>query len=274
MNSADIQIIKPGTVHIEYGPVSAVISAFRGTTALTDECIQSVNRIKELLQELSLNMKLLRTPLAALAADELPSLPGRMIQAVSLTGDGTMTPLAAVAGTLSDLTADWLIGEGATRVTVNNGGDIAVRLKENKNLRIGVSRSLYQGAMEILEIEAGDGIGGVATSGLGGRSLTRGIADSVTVAAESCRTADAFATYLANSTFVSCPEVATAVAEELEPGTDIPGLRVVRRVGRLRDSVVSQAFDQLSRAAEEALKNNHIRKVYASIQGRKIELTA
>ena len=92
------------------------------------------------------------------------------------------------------------------------------------------------------------GVEGVATSGLGGRSLTKGVASAVTCLAASCSLADAAATAVANAAYVDDPSVERCPAEELDPLTDIRGHVVVKKVGRL-----SQA------AAQEALKNGLLR---------------
>ena len=121
-----------------------------------------------------------------------------MAESVLATGEPTLTPMAAVAGTVADAMADWLFARGADLVAVNNGGDVALRLGEGRSIRMGILPDLNGRVTEIVEIRAEDGIGGVCTSGLGGRSLTRGIAGGVTVFSRRCALADACATHIAN----------------------------------------------------------------------------
>ena len=59
-----------------------------------------------------------------------------MWAAVSMIGDSDLTPMAAVAGTIADATADFLVESGLTRVIVNNGGDVAVRLTKGETVSV------------------------------------------------------------------------------------------------------------------------------------------
>ena len=82
-----------------------------------------------------------------------------------------MTPMAAVAGAIADLTVEALEGWGATKAFANNGGDIAIKLTPEESTCIGIVSCLANGKISHkLTLTGRDGIGGVATSGLGGRS--------------------------------------------------------------------------------------------------------
>ena len=94
-------------------------------------------------------------------------------------------------------------------------------------------------------LATGDGIGGIATSGLGGRSFTCGIMESVTVLAKSCAVADAFATSLANGSYIDSPAVVRGLARLIDPDTDIPDLMVTESVGRLTPQEVHQSMQQV-----------------------------
>lgn len=73
------------------------------------------------------------------------------------------------------------------RAVANNGGDIAVRLADGQNLKLGVVYDLAAGTVSrTVCLTNRSGVGGVATSGLGGRSLTTGIASGVTVFSARC----------------------------------------------------------------------------------------
>jgi ApbE superfamily uncharacterized protein (UPF0280 family) len=61
-----------------------------------------------------------------------------MLESVRAVGDARLTPMAAVAGTIADGVADFLFSRGMTKVIVNNGGDIAVRLKAPNAVRVGL----------------------------------------------------------------------------------------------------------------------------------------
>jgi hypothetical protein len=108
----------------------------------------------------------------------------------------------------------------------------------------------------------------VATSGLGGRSLTRGIADAAAVVAADACLADAAATAVANASYVADPAVIREPAEALDPHTDIPGMPVTRRVGVLPDGLLSRALAQAIRRAEELVAREVIFGAFVSVQGR------
>ncbi len=74
---------------------------------------------------------------------------------------------------------------------------------------------------------------GVTTSGVGGRSLTRGIASAVTVLAANASVADAAATAIANACFVEDDRIIQVPAEKIDPNTDLTGIRVTTEVGPL-----------------------------------------
>jgi ApbE superfamily uncharacterized protein (UPF0280 family) len=73
------------------------------------------------------------------------------------------------------------------RAFVNDGGDIAILAGEGHTLDIGVAGEFSRGGVPLLNgrlrLDAGAGIGGIATSGARGRSFSLGIADSVTALA-------------------------------------------------------------------------------------------
>ena len=140
--------------------------------------------------------------------------------------------MAAVAGTFSDLVKEAALAAGAKRVIVNNGGDIALKVERGgRPFKVGLSSDLKSGSLRgIIPVDSGMGVGGVATSGLGGRSLTKGVASAVTCLAASC--------FLATPRprpwpCRKCddPSVERRPAEELDPLTDIKGHLVVKNVG-------------------------------------------
>lgn len=107
-------------------------------------------------------------------------------------------PMAAVAGTISELSMKFLVKKGAKYAIVENGGDIA--LKTNKNIVMG----LYAGTSSLsgkigFKIKHDKTPMGICTSsGTVGHSISFGRADSVTVFADQASIADALATSIAN----------------------------------------------------------------------------
>ena len=98
-----------------------------------------------------------------------------------------VTPMAAVAGSVADeVLAAMTAGRRLTRAYVNNGGDIAVHLGPGTSFSPGVVNDPDRPGLDERIVLGADGPArGMATSGWRGRSLSFGIADAVTVLAES-----------------------------------------------------------------------------------------
>jgi ApbE superfamily uncharacterized protein (UPF0280 family) len=183
-----------------------------------------------------------------LSADDIAQ---KMLMSVRAVGDTDLTPMAAVAGTLADTVAQWLYDQGMTRVIVDNGGDIAVRLRSGEHVTVGVRPDLR--SLEIchtLRLNATSASWGVTTSGFGGRSFTRGIASAVTAVGQTASAADAAATAIANACYIEDERIIQTPAEQLDPNTDLVGLPVTVRVGALEAEKYRQAIESALRKAE------------------------
>lgn len=107
-------------------------------------------------------------------------------------------PMAAVAGTISQLSMGYLLEKGAKYVIADNGGDVA--LKTDRDVVVG----LYAGESSLsgkigFKIKHGKTPMGVCTSsGTVGHSISFGRSDSVTVFADEASIADALATSIGN----------------------------------------------------------------------------
>ncbi|NYB51174.1 MAG: UPF0280 family protein [Methanobacteriaceae archaeon] len=136
-----------------------------------------------------------QTSLEPVKIIEAPLIVELMAKAANIAGVG---PMAAVAGTISQLSMNYLLKQGAKHVIVDNGGDIA--LKTDKNVIIG----LYAGESSLsgkigFRIKQKNTPAGICTSsGTVGHSISFGRADSVTVFADEASIADALATAIAN----------------------------------------------------------------------------
>ena len=183
----------------------------------------------------------------------LGPIPRTMVESVMATGEKDLTPMAAVAGSIADAVADWLFTRGMSRVIVNNGGDIAIRLAENETARVGIRTRIDNSSIsQMVELTGIDYPSwGINTSGLGGRSLTRGIASAVTAFARNSSLADAAATSIANACFVRDDAIVQAPAQMVDPHTDIPGVLVTIKVGKLKKGNVLQAMKKALIRAEQ-----------------------
>ena len=183
------------------------------------------------------SLTLLRRPI-----QEWPAVDGpvarRMLAACTPFADLFVTPMAAVAGAVADeLLAHMTAAARLERAFVNDGGDIAILVSEGHALEVGVAGEFSRGDVPVLNgrlrLEAGSGIGGIATSGARGRSFSLGIADSVTVLAGDAATADIAATLVANAVDIDSPAVKRRPARDLDPDSDLGDSLVTVAVGAL-----------------------------------------
>jgi len=182
----------------------------------------------------------------------LAPIPRAMVESVMATGEKDLTPMAAVAGSIADAVADWLFNRKMSRVIVNNGGDIAIRLAENETASVGIRTDITtQVISHVVELSSRHSCWGVNTSGLGGRSLTRGIASAVTAFARTSSLADAAATAIANACFARDDAIVQVMAHNIDPLTDIRGIPVTVKVGKLKKTSVIHAMNKALNKAEQ-----------------------
>jgi len=270
-------IIRDGLVLVDFGPVTMTLEAEIKREPFTEAAVSGAKKVLESFDDLVSFIDVIRTPLGRMNClpQNVPFVCKQMIESVSSLEEGDFTPMAAVAGTLSDLAADAMAACGADYAVANNGGDIALYLPESmeRTFRIGLISDISTGrTTHRLEISPSSPIHGIATSGLGGRSLTRGIASAVTVMAGSGSMADAAATAIANACFCQDPAIEQCPAEEIDYWTDIPGLTVTRSVGRLDDKNVKSALDAGLIRAEELINKGLILGAVLFVQGRMAKL--
>ncbi|MEY8387556.1 hypothetical protein AALC17_09725 [Oscillospiraceae bacterium 38-13] len=268
--SEHLHTLPDGRVFVDYGPASMVITARRQGAPWPELAAAVFPLVEEALAEIARALPVLRRPPDAAAASRLEGLPRVMAEAVLSVGEETLTPMAAVAGTVADAAADWIFARGADLVAVNNGGDVALRLGPGQELRMGILPELEGGVSQVITLRAEDGVGGVCTSGLGGRSLTRGIARAVTVFARRCALADACATHIANCSYVPSPRVHTCLAGDVEPESDIAALRIVQAVEPLLEEEIRQGLRQVRQEALRQCEKGNLLFAAADVQGSRI----
>lgn len=234
----------PGKVMVDYGPVSMVIEAGREGRPMTGAALKGAETAVLQLELLSGCLDRARVLAREAMEDQSnPYVLNRMIEVSRLTGEPDITPMAAVAGAFSDLVLEAVVREGATRVIVNNGGDIALHMEPGASLRVGIVTDLASGKItHYVDLKEEYGLGGIATSGFGGRSFTKGIASAVVVLARTAAQADACATMVANAVSADHPGIKSRPAEMLDPLTDIKGQLVTVAVGKLDRQTIEGAI--------------------------------
>ena len=249
-----------GRYYLDYGPVQMTIAAFANGQPMHEEILQTERYVHELLAELTVFLDVAKRLLTAQDSErDLPGILKSMLAAVKAAGDTTLTPMAAVAGTFADAVADFLVKKNATWVIVNNGGDIALRLAAGDRAVVGLQSELdKRNCSHTFSIDGTSNCRGIATSGLGGRGFTRGIASAVTVLAESSSLADACATSIANWTTVDDPAVIRLPAGALDPQSDIKEQMITVECSTLRTGAYLKAFQGGVKRAGELLQEGTI----------------
>ncbi|WMS44042.1 UPF0280 family protein [Acuticoccus sp. MNP-M23] len=247
MERASAHRLADGRLHLSHGPIDLVISAEGAADAVTVAEAAATARFATILAELAAELPALRTA-GGIGASPVGA---RMTRAVA-PHTAFVTPMAAVAGAVADEVLVAMIAAAPlTRAIVNNGGDIALHLAPGTkaDARIALGDGSTAGH---IAISAGDGIGGIATSGRHGRSLSLGIADSVTVLAPRAAEADAAATLIANAVDLpGSPAIIRTPANLLDPDSDLGTRPVTTAVGPLSRAEVAEALERGASAARE-----------------------
>ena len=242
-------------LHLQDGPIDLVVEARGAADAVRAAYEAAARRFTGLLDELCAELPELR----AAAEPERTLLVGvvarRMHAAVApYVADDFITPMAAVAGAVAEEILGAMLNAAALdRAYVNNGGDIALHLGEGEHFSVGLmDRPDRDGVMRTIRVDADDPARGIATSGRHGRSFSLGIADAVTVLAETASQADAAATIIANAVDLpGHPAVIRKPANELQPDSDLGARLVTCNVGELSQNEVTTALESGAECARQ-----------------------
>jgi ApbE superfamily uncharacterized protein (UPF0280 family) len=242
-----IYSLRDGTVIVDEGPAQVSIFVLKENSPSLVLARKGANKVVSLLREL-VNFKTLITQNIARVREiknEYPRVVTRMILSAKSMRDQTVTPLICVAGTIADEVADSIFcDKDVSKVIVNNGGDIAIRLRGEEIAKVGIRIDVSETQIShILTLDAKSRIGGVATSGFGGRSFSKGIASAAVAISATASIADSAATLCANATNVNDPLIERKLAENIYPGTDIPGQWITTKVGNIDQTQITTALD-------------------------------
>lgn len=241
-------------LHLQDGPIDLIVQAWGSPAAVTAGYRAARDRTAAILDELCAELAHLRRP----AQPNDPPLHGvvarRMQRAVAPYADAMfITPMAAVAGAVAEEVLAALCAVGPlARAYVNNGGDIALHLAPGETLIAGlVDRPDQPSLFGRTTLRAADAVRGIATSGWRGRSHSLGIADAVTVLADTAAAADAAATVIANAVDLpDHPAVHRVPCATIDPDSDLGELLVTRDVGPLAEADIRLALSRGLACAE------------------------
>jgi uncharacterized protein len=257
-------------VLVEYGPMRMFIQSFEHGKPLVELSKEGAKKAKEVLEDLARFLPLIKRKAEALEIDEgYPDVVQRMIEATRIMEEPDLTPLAAVAGAAADVVADFMLRRGGTKIIIDNGGDIAIRIRGGEVARVGIKTDIHAvHPSYVLSVDEAMRIGGVATSGLGGRSFTKGIASAATALAETSSFADAAATVIGNFTNIEDPRIRRSLAERIYPDTDLAGEWVTTEVGALPQEKGEEALSRGLAKAESLGRKGLIKGALIAVKGR------
>ncbi|HIJ37042.1 MAG TPA: hypothetical protein HPP59_07215 [Deltaproteobacteria bacterium] len=268
-----IHLLDKGAVMAECGPMRLVISSFIGKNAQREMNVKAAKVSFGIFERTARFQDLLRAVHESVPRDLEEPVAAKMISSVISMGEPDLTPMAAVAGTIADSVADFLFDAGMTRVIVNNGGDIAIRLKEGASVAVGIRDDLRKESFShVLSLDSIEPSWGIATSGLGGRSLTRGIASAACIIARDASVADAAATVVGNAACVEDESLIRRDAVEMDPYTDLGRMKVTESIGELSEEKKQEAIRRGMKRARELMERKMIFGAFLSVQGR-VEMT-
>lgn len=262
------QLVAPGKMLISYGPVELSLIAYCKDKGADELVKMGAEMVPLLLKDLALYKNELKKNYKEInISGNLPEIVRQLFESVAAFKDPHFTPMVAVASTIAGMIADKMFERGATKVIVNNGGDIAVRLKKGETTRVGLAPSITeQKPTHFLDLIGENDIRGICTSGFGGRSFTKGIASAAIAFSHDNGLSDVAATMIGNHTFAPDKAITKVLAEKIDPETDLVGYKVTDSIGNISDETKKIALKNGLEKAQELKERNLIKGAVIFVQ--------
>ena len=247
-------------LHLNHGPIDLIVEAFSSKEEIEAAYRQATDRFADILPSLVTELDQLRSPVQAPRWAPDGPVAMRMMDACWPHRARFVTPMASVAGAVADeMLAALVAGRTLERAYVNNGGDIALHLTPGAGLTAGLVCDYHLPAIDGTCLLSFDSlVRGVATSGWKGRSLSLGIADSVTVLAENAAAADVAATLIGNAVNADHAAIERVPADELDPDSDLGDQLVTVAVGEIDPDTIDRALMEGVATANGMVRSGHI----------------
>ena len=261
-------------LHLQHGPIDLIIhvDASEGIRKRLYSAVEK--RSRTVLEELVTEMEFLKLPWNSAQSEPKGSIAKKMFGAVSDSAV-FVTPMAAVAGAVADEMLETMLLEAQipdsclehiSRMYVNNGGDIAFWLNIGESFSIGVVDNPEIPKLNTkVNLAYESPVRGIATSGWRGRSLSLGIADAVTVLAQSATDA-----LIANEVNVDFPGIEKRAASEVKDESDLGMIPVTVHVPDLPEDKIFFALEQGAKIARKFIKAEKITAAYLSLQKQRL----
>ena len=258
-------------LHLQHGPIDLIIGVDPTSRKQRRDAFQlATSAFEVVLEKLVEELPLLQLAMSPKSPAPKGQVALMMDQAVRPHCVKTfVTPMAAVAGAVADqVLAAMTHAMPFKRAYVNNGGDIALHLAPGESFSTAMF-DLQGFELGRIKLSSQHGVGSIASSGQGGRSLSFGIADSVTVLATNAAVADVAATLIGNA--VDLPNhlaITRQKAMDVKPDTDLGNRLVVTNVGMLSNLDIIVALNAGHAVAEKMLADGLITGAALFLRGK------
>ncbi len=277
VGTASVKIMEDGErLHLQHGPMDIIAEAFGTDEEVGKAYFQGSAFFQSILQDLVEDLDVLRAPVTRSSPRRMGAIAADMYDAASRFSENRyVTPMAAVAGSVADAVLQAMSdGRQLCKLYVNNGGDIALHLDGKARFKGGIVNNPDLPSVNAnFELSVIDGVGGIATSGWRGRSLSSGIADAVTVLASTAALADVAATIIAGDVMTSDPSIIQRPAITVRDDTDLGDMLVTTEVGKLRKETCISALERGLKTAEKLKQAGLIHGAYLALQNEVISST-
>jgi len=272
MPRAQVRFLPDGRrLYLQDGPIDLIVEAFGSPDQMRIAYRSASERFVDVLDELCRELSLLRRE-PSVEGRPIGIVAQRMVDAVTPYWPSTfITPMAAVAGAVAEEVLYTMTSAAALeKAYVNDGGDIAIHLGDGQQFVVGmVERPDRPSLFGTGTIAADQPVRGIATSGWRGRSFSLGIADAVTVLADTAAVADAAATMIANAVDLpGHPGVKRVRACDLASDNDLGERLVTQYVAPLVDDEIAAALSAGEEFARSLLPRGLIRAAALHLQGQ------
>ena len=267
-------LIGGNRLHLQHGPIDLIIGVDGTDAARANAFAAAEARFQTILHGLASDLPRHRERLGT--ETPLPDDPvaRRMYTAARpFAARHFLTPMIAVAGAVADeVLAAMVSAAPMMRAYVNNGGDIAVYLTKGHSFSVAMATPKGRDIGRIC-FDSDHRIGGIASSGAGGRSHSLGIAENVTVLAETAAQADTVATLIANAVDLpDHPGIRRTPASDLNPDSDLGDRLVTTHVPPLGRNDIWRALEPGEALANRMLETGQIKAAALFLQNRSVQI--
>ena len=190
----------------------------------SDDICAAIPGLRKTLEDYIEEHPAFATSFAPLPFDgKAPDMVRRMLSAAVKTGVG---PMAAVAGTIAQMAAEYALARGASEAIVENGGDIYLHSLGGAVIGLYAGSSTLGGMLALSLPPSSLPLAVCSSSGTMGHSVSFGTCDLATVFSKDASLADAAATLAGN--LVSAEEDIAPALERIMSIEGIQGVLIIK----------------------------------------------